>query len=138
MFKQLAVALLMGLFAITMLAGCRAASSTLLTFSYANATPGDFTDEKRLHVNEGAEELVIHTKLTINSGSAEIQLIDNATGKAVWLSTLTKNARQDIILPTVAAGSEYTIRFTATGTKKVNLTLSCNKKLVKVIDMPSK
>ena len=118
--------------------GQNVASGTSMEFSFNTGTPADSNDEKTIYIYKDMEKLELNAKLTVDSGNVTVQVLDNSSNETVWNHSYNENTNFKIELTDLKADSEYLLKITAVQSKKVNLTITTEEKLVKDKDKPNK
>lgn len=107
-------------------------------FSFNTGTPADSNDEKTIYIYKDMEKLELNARLTVDSGNVTVQVLDNSSDETVWNHSYNENTNFKIELTDLKADSEYLLKITTVQSKKVNLTITTEEKLVKDKDKPNK
>lgn len=118
--------------------GQNAASGTSMEFSFNTSAPADSTDEKTIYICKDMEKLELNAKLTVDSGNVTVQVLDISSNETVWNHSYNENTNFKIELTDLKADNEYLLKLTIVQSKKVNLAITTEEKLVKDKDKPNK
>lgn len=134
-------AVLLLLIAMFSLSACNAnstVSETKISFSFDTSTAANSSDEKTIYINDDMDKLKLNAELKIDSGDANIQVLNTANNEVVWDGNYKEDSNFEIELSDIKANSAYLLKIETTQSKKVRLIITSDVKLVENKEKPEK
>lgn len=134
-------AVLLLLIAMFSLSACNAnstVSETKISFSFDTSTAANSSDEKTIYINDDMDKLKLNAELKIDSGDANIQVLNTANNEVVWDGNYKEDSNFEIELSDIKANSAYLLKIETTQSKKVRLIITSDVKLLENKEKPEK
>lgn len=123
--------------AIFSLSACNV-NGTKMEFSFNTSSLSNSSDKKSIYVNSDMDKLELNADLKIDSGDAIIQVLNASNDEVIWNNSYQEDSKFKIVLNDIKADNEYLLIIETTQSKKVNLIITSDNKLVRDKEKPEK